>query len=302
MTEMNSAPPDDTSTGMSRRQALWRSAALAAAGLLAPSLARAQNAPDTVDGPLPVDPVDTAPPEPVEAVDPGETLDWSVDPEEAPAPGAEAAYFEVARANEAADLADADEVHAETLDAAAIEFRAALEATKLHQAQETEESAIETAITAAPLDSAEVVALTTKLEQVRETYRLRQEQQLKARRSERVSERDEKQASKQVRRRDEERRKRDLAQAHTALLQELRATPGRYVQEARHKQRAQQRELKRRTSEQAAKARLTREADRAAMNVQQAALSTAKESLLQQRATRIKLEQEHKRRQLLERE
>jgi hypothetical protein len=152
------------------------------------------------------------------------------------------------------------------------------------------------------VDSAEVVGLTAKLELVRETWRVRQEEHVKQRQRQRHSERDEKQTSKQVRRRSEERRKVELASAHSALVQELRATPARHVQESRHKQRSQQKQVKRRRAEQDAKARMTRTADRAAMTTQHEGLATAKESLLQQRAARIKLEQEHKRKQQLTRE
>lgn len=290
MTETNVPPPPDTSTGMSRRQALWRSAALAAAGLLVPSIARAQSVPaDAVDVP-PATLLDDGE-EPVGA---DETLDWTVDPEEAPAAGAEAAYFEAARANEAADLADADEVHAETLEAAAIEFGGALETTKLSQAQEAAESAIETAIVATPADSAEVAGLMEKLQQVRETYRVRQESALKERQRRRLSERDEKQASRQVRRRAEAERKAQLATTHAAMLQELRGVPARHA-ESRRKQRSLQQQQKRRVAEEAAKARATRGADRTAMNAQQQVLTTSAESLLQQRATRIKREQDYKR-------
>jgi hypothetical protein len=301
MNQSNTDAPivsDDASTGISRRQALWRTAALAAAGLLVPSLARAQNVPaDTVDGPLPAEPADPATPadaEAIEPVDPEETPDWSVDPDEAPTSTAEAAYFEVARAAEAADLADADEVHAETLDAAAIEFRYALDVTKANQAQESEESVLESAITAAALDSVERAGLTAKLELVRETYRARQEHLMKDRRGDRHSEQEQKQTSRQLRRRAEATRKANVAAAHANVLQELRAAPNRISQGARHKQRSQLKQTKRRLSEHMAKARETRTDDRAAMNTQQQGLATAQESLLQQRVRRIAVEQEYK--------
>jgi hypothetical protein len=304
MNQSNTDAPivsDDVSTGISRRQALWRSAALAAAGLLVPSLARAQAVPagiDTIDTPA-AEPVDTATPaeaEAAEPIDPDETTDWSVDPDEAPTSSVEATYFEAARTAEAADLADADEVHAETSDAATIEFRYALETTKLNQAQESESSVLEAAITAAALDSAERVGLAAKLEAVRETYRARQEHLMKARRGDRHSEQEQKQTSRQLRRRAEADRKANVATAHTAMVQELRAAPNRLAQEARHKQRSQQKQAKRRIAEHMAKARQTRTDDRAAMTTQQQGLATANESLLRQRATRIIAEEEKKRR------